>query len=105
MVQRVAQGLVTVAQIVVRDDAERPDRRQRAGIVAVQLVDVVAVEDILALTLQRQIDVVQEHVSWIAGLVAALVRALTAVLAAIARVVTRIEHRASSRSHRLWWGP
>jgi hypothetical protein len=86
---------IAVEQLALGDDAERADRRQGAAVVAVQLVDVVAVEDVLALALQRQIDVVQEHVPWVAGSVTALVRAFTAALAAIARVVTRIEHRAS----------
>src|SRR5581483_6261423 len=52
-----------IAEITLGDDPKRADGRQRAAVVAIQLVPMVAVCDDLSLGPARQLEIVQEHVA------------------------------------------
>jgi hypothetical protein len=63
---RVKRTAFAVAQIACGDHAERADRRQRARLGTAQPVLAIAENDTRAIRTARQIDVPDEHVTWIA---------------------------------------
>ena len=78
-----------------RHDAERADDGQRAAVVAVELVDSVAIKNQLPLVAARQVEIAHQGFPRIVFIpVAWVVHARAAVLPAVtfARVISRIEH-------------
>ncbi len=81
-------------EVVLRYDSKGADSGQRAAVVAVQLVHVVADHDQLALLAARQVEVAHETLTRVIVAVPFVVHALAAAFPSltVARVISRIEH-------------
>ncbi len=87
-------AVVVDAEVVLRHDPEGADGGQRAAVLAVQLVDVVADRDEFAFLAARQVEVPHQALARVVVAVPVVVHTLAAVLPSVtvARVISRIEH-------------
>jgi hypothetical protein len=98
VVERVAVETIiaVIPHIAFGHDAECADHRQRAAVLAVQLVDAIAVDDQFARLAARQVKVVHQPVARImVGSLALVVHARPPVVAFAGIVPSRVVHRPS----------
>jgi hypothetical protein len=98
VVERVVVGTVIAVspEVLLRHDTERANRRKHAAVLAIQLVDSVAVDHQLARVAARQVQVVHQAVARIVfRLVTLVVHARTPILAFSYVIPSRIVHRPS----------
>jgi hypothetical protein len=89
-------------EVALGHDAERADHRQCAAVLAIQLVQVIAVDDEFARLAARQVKVVHQPVARVVvGSVTLVVHARTPVVAFAQIVPSRVVHRSPSCAMRL----
>src|SRR5262252_7124009 len=82
---RVGRLVARVAEVVLRDDSQGSNGRERAAVVAVQVVSVVAVDYQFTIGTPRQFQAVDERVTRVT--VAWIAIALAGVIQHVARVI------------------
>jgi len=98
VVERVVVGTVIAVspEVLLRHDTERANRRKHAAVLAIQLVDSVAVDHQLARVAARQVQVVHQAVARIMfRLVTLVVHARTPIVAFSHVIPSRIVHKPS----------
>jgi hypothetical protein len=90
-VAEVAERIVVCVEVLFRHHSERADGGQRTAVLAVQLVDIVAIDNELAFLAARQIEVVNQRVARLVIVSVPLAVDAGAVVAAIpVAVIARI---------------
>ena len=94
LVAKVVERVVVNVEVLLGHHAEGADCGQRAAVLAIQLVDTVAMHDQFALFAARQVEVPHQALAWVVVAVAFVVHAFAALLppVTVARVISRIEH-------------
>ena len=94
LIAQMFDGVVVGIEVMLGHDAKSTDGGQGAAIVAVQLVDAVAVDDQFALVAAWQVEVAHQAIARISTVsIAVLMHSRTAFAAfTVARVISRIEH-------------
>lgn len=72
IVTEMAEGIVVGVELLFGHDSERADGGQRAAVLAIQLADMVAIDDQLALLTARQVEVVHQPISRVVVVTVAL---------------------------------